>query len=78
MLAVLISWIPIITGSATVLGAVGSILTQLSTGHWDGTSLAVAWTGLTAGFGLIFAKPKNVTGGTVAATPEAAARVAGS
>jgi hypothetical protein len=75
MLAILISWTPIVMGISAVLGAIGSLLTQLSTGQWNGAELAADWSALSAGAGLIFAKAKNVTGGTVAATPEAAKRV---
>jgi hypothetical protein len=79
MFPTLASWIPLVTGAATVLMAVASILKQLATGVWDGTELATDWQSIMAalaGFGLMFAKAKNVTGGTVAATPEAVTRVA--
>jgi hypothetical protein len=71
-----INWKTSLAGVAAIMGAVGSVITMFSTGHWDGAQLLLDWTGLSTGIGLIFAKDGNVTGGTVAATPEAVKRVA--
>lgn len=59
-----ISWKTSAAGVAMIFGGIGDVLTQLSTGHWDGARLMADWTALTGGLGFLFAKDANVTGGT--------------
>lgn len=75
-MSIMINWKTSVAGVAMMLPGIGDVLTQLSTGHWDGTRLAADWGLITGGIGLLFAKDMNVTGGTVASTPEATTRVA--
>jgi hypothetical protein len=63
--AVIINWKTTGTGIATLLTGITALVTMFTTGHFDPTVLTTALGSITAGLGLIFAKDKEVTGGTV-------------
>lgn len=69
------SWKTTVMGILTICGALIVAGKALLDGD-PSTNIDVAalWVSIMAGIGLITAKDSNVTGGTVAATPEAAAR----
>jgi hypothetical protein len=56
----LVNWKTSAAGAAAVVGAIGDVLTQVSTGHWDGSRLIADWTAISAGVGLLFAKDASV------------------
>lgn len=56
------SWKTTSVGIATVLISAGTLVKMLTTGAYDGNTLTLAITSLGTGFGMIFAKDKNVTG----------------
>lgn len=68
-----------VVGIATLLsglGLLGAALKGALDGHPSLEAFSAAFAAIGAGVGLILAKDANVTGGTVPATAEAAARVA--
>lgn len=67
------SWKTTVLGILTILGALIPAGIALLKGQ--SPDLTALWPAVIAGFGLIFAKDAAVTGGTVAATPEATTRV---
>jgi hypothetical protein len=63
-------------GIGTLLAAVASIVSSVSQGHVpDGAQVSILMMGIATGIGLLRAKDQNVTGGSVAQTPEAQRRV---
>lgn len=58
------NWKTTLTGVGTLLTGVTALIHCVVTGDYSATSLGVAITGITTGFGLIFAKDHDVTGGT--------------
>jgi len=66
----LTSWQTTLAGVATILAALANYFTTA-----DSPDLATLITAVLAGVGLIVAKDKGVTGGTIAATPEATDRI---
>jgi hypothetical protein len=70
------NWQTNLAGIGTLLGAAAGIAHSVSIGQMpDGTQLSTLFAAITAGIGLLQAKDKNVTGGTVPATIEAKKRV---
>lgn len=76
MKSFLINWKTSATGLATVLGALATIITLLSHNPIDMNSVSTAVLALIGGFGLLFAKDGNVTGGTVGQPSTTSALVA--
>lgn len=69
------SWKTTVTGILTILVALGgAAMSLLDADPLTNPDFAAIIAAITAGVGLITAKDSGVTGGTVAATPEAAAR----
>lgn len=69
------SWKTTVTGIITIIIALGSAaMTLLDGNSATNPDIGALIAAFTAGIGLIMAKDGNVTGGTVAATPEAAVR----
>jgi hypothetical protein len=58
----LTNWKTTLLGGGAVLAAGGHLLTAL--GHGDMSSIVLDVTAICTGFGLLFAKDSNVTGGT--------------
>lgn len=71
------SWKTTALGITTIITAVSAAVTQFVQGGFAAVSFEVLITTVMIGVGLIFAKDSAVTGGTIAATPEAAKRVGG-
>lgn len=70
------NWQTSLSGIGALLGAAAGIAHSISIGQLpDSTQLGVIFAAVSAGIGLIQAKDKAVTGGTVPATPEAKRRV---
>jgi hypothetical protein len=70
------NWQTNLAGLGTIFGAAASVITSVSHKQMpDETQMGVLFAALSAGIGLLKAKDKNVTGGTVPATPEAERRV---
>jgi hypothetical protein len=59
-----INWKTAWAGVLAIASALGSIASMAKSNTWDMAALGVATSGIAAGFGLIFAKDANVTGGT--------------
>lgn len=69
------SWKTTVTGILTIVIALGSAaMSLLDADPATNPDFGAIIAAITAGIGLITAKDSSVTGGTVAATPEAAAR----
>ena len=69
------NWQTTAAGAGSLLGAVAAILHSVSTGQMpDITQMSILFAAVSSGIGLLSAKDKNVTGGTVPATPEAVKR----
>ena len=70
------NWQTSLSGIGALLGAAAGIVHSISIGQMpDMTQMGVLFAAVSAGFGLIQAKDKAVTGGTIPATPEAKRRV---
>ncbi|MGH6836334.1 MAG: phage tail tip lysozyme [Methylocella sp.] len=70
------NWQTSLSGIGAILGAAAGIAHSLSVGQMpDATQMGVLFAAVAAGYGLIQAKDKNVTGGTIPATAEAKRRV---
>lgn len=71
-----LNWQTNLGGIGALLGAAAGIAHSISVGQMpDVTQLGVLFAAVSAGFGLMQAKDKNVTGGTIPATFEAKRRV---
>ncbi len=71
-----INWKTTLAGVTAILLAAGHILQLVTAGDLNWAAYITDVQSLIVGVGLIFAKDANVTGGTVAATPEATVRLA--
>jgi Phage tail lysozyme len=70
------NWQTSLAGIGAIFGAAAGIIHSVSINQMpDMTQMGVIFAAVSAGFGLIQAKDKAVTGGTVPATPEAKRRV---
>jgi hypothetical protein len=55
------NWKTTLAGVALILGAVADLLTQLTSGEWNGDRLIADYTAFTGGVGLIFAQDAKGT-----------------
>lgn len=71
-----INWATTLAGIGQILGSLAGIAIAVATGNIPGivTSVIAGIGGVSGGIGLINAKDKNVTGGTVPQTSEAVTR----
>lgn len=70
------NWQTNLSGLGALFGAAASVATSISHKQMpDETQLGVIFAAVSAGIGLLQAKDKHVTGGTVPATDEAKRRV---
>jgi hypothetical protein len=70
------NWQTSLSGIGALLGAAAGVVHSISIGQMpDTTQMGVLFAAVSAGVGLLQAKDKAVTGGTVPATPEAKRRV---
>jgi hypothetical protein len=70
------NWQTNVSGFATLLGAAASVAASIGKKQMpDETQLGIIFAAISTGVGLLQAKDKNVTGGTVPATKEAQRRV---
>lgn len=68
----MINWKTSAAGIAALLTSIGALINAIQTGDYSNLSTIIA--GIAGGIGLLFAKDKNVTGGTTiqATSPEVA------
>jgi hypothetical protein len=59
------NWKTSALGASAILGAIASLLSMFSKGQVDGNILMTDLGVIAAGIGGLFAKDKNVTGGTI-------------
>lgn len=70
------SWVTSVFGSGSIAGVLATLAIDIANKQVpDAATMTALGSALSAGIGLIQAKDKNVTGGTVPATPEAKTRI---